>query len=90
MVGFEMIQTIGNATATYKFTPKYVLKAGQKVMVRVWRVLWLVALTRVFTCVTQSVVSHLTSQLNVCCAAFYPPTLEYYIVTTNDSHVCRV
>ncbi|XP_054468009.1 lamin-B1 [Anoplopoma fimbria] len=33
MVGYEMIQTIGNATATYKFTPKYVLKAGQKVMV---------------------------------------------------------
>lgn len=35
MVGFEMIQTIGDATATYKFTPKYVLKAGQKVTVRV-------------------------------------------------------
>lgn len=33
MVGYEMIKTIGNATATYKFTPKYVLKAGQKVMV---------------------------------------------------------
>ncbi|XP_076613953.1 lamin-B1 [Chaetodon auriga] len=33
MVGFEMIKTIGNATATYKFTPKYVLKAGQKVTV---------------------------------------------------------
>lgn len=28
-----MIKTIGNATATYKFTPKYVLKAGQKVTV---------------------------------------------------------
>lgn len=34
MVGYEVIQTIGNATATYKFTPKYVLKAGQKVAVR--------------------------------------------------------
>lgn len=33
MVGYEMIKTIGNMTATYKFTPKYVLKAGQKVMV---------------------------------------------------------
>lgn len=35
MVGYELIQTTGNATATYKFTPKYVLKAGQKVAVRV-------------------------------------------------------
>lgn len=35
MVGYEMIKTIGNVTATYKFTPKYVLKAGQKVTVRV-------------------------------------------------------
>uniref|UniRef100_A0A8D3E9L4 Lamin B1 n=1 Tax=Scophthalmus maximus TaxID=52904 RepID=A0A8D3E9L4_SCOMX len=33
MVGYEMSQTIGNATATYKFTPKYVLKAGHKVTV---------------------------------------------------------
>uniref|UniRef100_A0A7N8XQ59 Lamin B1 n=1 Tax=Mastacembelus armatus TaxID=205130 RepID=A0A7N8XQ59_9TELE len=33
MVGYEMIKTIGNVAATYKFTPKYVLKAGQKVMV---------------------------------------------------------
>ncbi|XP_003965093.2 lamin-B1 isoform X1 [Takifugu rubripes] len=33
MVGYEMIQTIGNATATYKFTPKYVLKARQKVTI---------------------------------------------------------
>uniref|UniRef100_A0A3B4YV85 Lamin B1 n=1 Tax=Stegastes partitus TaxID=144197 RepID=A0A3B4YV85_9TELE len=33
MVGYEMIKTIGNASATYKFTPKYVLKAGQKVMI---------------------------------------------------------
>ncbi|XP_072227905.1 lamin-B1 [Leuresthes tenuis] len=33
MVGYEMIKTIGNAVATYKFTPKYVLKAGQKVMI---------------------------------------------------------
>lgn len=33
MVGYEMIKTIGNATATYKFTPKYVLKAGQKVTI---------------------------------------------------------
>ncbi|CAG5867092.1 unnamed protein product [Menidia menidia] len=32
MVGYEMTKSIGNATATYKFTPKYVLKAGQKVM----------------------------------------------------------
>lgn len=35
MVGYELLQTIGNATATYKFTPKYVLKAGHKVAVRV-------------------------------------------------------
>lgn len=35
MVGYEIIKTIGAATATYKFTPKYVLKAGQKVTVRV-------------------------------------------------------
>ncbi|XP_035040070.2 lamin-B1 [Hippoglossus stenolepis] len=33
MVGFELIKTTGNATATYKFTPKYILKAGQKVTV---------------------------------------------------------
>ncbi|XP_070845486.1 lamin-B1 [Chaetodon trifascialis] len=33
MVGFEMLKTIGIVTATYKFTPKYVLKAGQKVTV---------------------------------------------------------
>ncbi|XP_071386641.1 lamin-B1 [Centroberyx affinis] len=33
MVGYEMTKTIGEATATYKFTPKYVLKAGQKVTV---------------------------------------------------------
>lgn len=33
MVGYEMIKTTGNSTATYKFTPKYVLKAGQKVMI---------------------------------------------------------
>ncbi|KAM9306786.1 lamin-B1 [Pholidichthys leucotaenia] len=33
MVGYELIKTIGSATATYKFTPKYVLKAGQKVMI---------------------------------------------------------
>ncbi|XP_032363774.1 lamin-B1 [Etheostoma spectabile] len=33
MVGYEMVKTIGNAAATYKFTPKYVLKAGQKVTV---------------------------------------------------------
>lgn len=30
-----MVKTIGNAASTYKFTPKYVLKAGQKVMVGV-------------------------------------------------------
>uniref|UniRef100_A0A673CKR6 Lamin B1 n=1 Tax=Sphaeramia orbicularis TaxID=375764 RepID=A0A673CKR6_9TELE len=34
MVGYEMVKTIGDDSATYKFTPKYVLKAGQKVMVR--------------------------------------------------------
>ncbi|XP_039979153.1 lamin-B1 [Xiphias gladius] len=33
MVGYEMIKTTGNATSTYKFTPKYILKAGHKVMV---------------------------------------------------------
>lgn len=33
MVGYEMIKTTGNDAATYKFTPKYVLKAGQKVMI---------------------------------------------------------
>lgn len=35
MVGYEMVKTIGNDAATYKFTPKYVLKAGHKVTVRV-------------------------------------------------------
>ncbi|KAM3874112.1 lamin-B1 [Diretmus argenteus] len=33
MVGYEMVMTIGEAAATYKFTPKYVLKADQKVTV---------------------------------------------------------
>ncbi|XP_042365338.1 LOW QUALITY PROTEIN: lamin-B1 [Plectropomus leopardus] len=33
MVGYEMIKTDGNDTATYKFTPKYILKVGQKVTV---------------------------------------------------------
>ncbi|KAM8743553.1 lamin-B1 isoform 1-T3 [Acanthopagrus schlegelii] len=33
MVGYEIIKTIGNSTATYKFTPKYVLKVGQKVTI---------------------------------------------------------
>ncbi|XP_054613857.1 lamin-B1 [Dunckerocampus dactyliophorus] len=33
MVGYEIIKTIGSATATYKFTPRYVMKAGQKVTV---------------------------------------------------------
>ncbi|XP_034565047.1 lamin-B1 [Notolabrus celidotus] len=33
MVGYEMVKTIGDVEATYKFTPKYVLKAGQKVTV---------------------------------------------------------
>lgn len=33
MVGYELVKTIGDETATYKFTPKYVLKAGQKVTV---------------------------------------------------------
>ncbi|XP_046870979.1 lamin-B1 [Hypomesus transpacificus] len=31
MVGYELTRTIGEASATYKFTPKYVLKAGLKV-----------------------------------------------------------
>ncbi|XP_036384578.1 lamin-B1 [Megalops cyprinoides] len=33
MGGFEMTRTIGETSATYKFTPKYVLKAGQKVTI---------------------------------------------------------
>ncbi|XP_037548158.1 lamin-B1 [Nematolebias whitei] len=33
MVGYEMVKTIGGAAATYKFTPKFVLKAGQKVTI---------------------------------------------------------
>ncbi|XP_053700945.1 lamin-B1 isoform X2 [Synchiropus splendidus] len=33
MVGFELTKKIGNSTASYKFTPKYVLKAGQKVTI---------------------------------------------------------
>ncbi|XP_034047402.1 lamin-B1 [Thalassophryne amazonica] len=33
MVGYEMTRTIGRSTATYKFTPKYVLKAGHKVTI---------------------------------------------------------
>ncbi|XP_021457356.1 lamin-B1 [Oncorhynchus mykiss] len=33
MVGYELNRTIGEVSATYKFTPKYVLKAGQKVTV---------------------------------------------------------
>lgn len=33
MVGFELTRTIGDSSATYKFTPKYVLKAGQKVTI---------------------------------------------------------
>ncbi|XP_062870177.1 lamin-B1 isoform X3 [Trichomycterus rosablanca] len=33
MVGFEMTRMIGDTSATYKFTPKYVLKAGQKVTI---------------------------------------------------------
>ncbi|XP_029941103.1 lamin-B1 [Salarias fasciatus] len=33
MVGYELVKTIGGASATYKFTPKYVLKAGQKVLI---------------------------------------------------------
>ncbi|TNN39556.1 Lamin-B1 [Liparis tanakae] len=37
MVGYEMMKTIGNDTATYKFTPKFVLKGGHKVTVRVLR-----------------------------------------------------
>jgi len=37
MVGYEMMKTIGKDTATYKFTPKFVLKGGHKVTVRVVR-----------------------------------------------------
>ncbi|KAI1905141.1 hypothetical protein AGOR_G00013080 [Albula goreensis] len=33
MGGFEMTRTIGETSATYKFTPKYVLRAGQQVTV---------------------------------------------------------
>ncbi|KAL2100205.1 hypothetical protein ACEWY4_004599 [Coilia grayii] len=33
MVGYEMTKVIGDESATYKFTPKYVLKAGQKVTI---------------------------------------------------------
>ncbi|XP_028661053.2 lamin-B1 [Erpetoichthys calabaricus] len=33
MGGMEMIRTIGDISAVYKFTPKYVLKAGQKVTI---------------------------------------------------------
>ncbi|KAM9456589.1 lamin-B1 isoform 1-T2 [Clarias gariepinus] len=33
MVGFELTRIIGETSATYKFTPKYVLKAGQKVSI---------------------------------------------------------
>ncbi|KAG5834118.1 hypothetical protein ANANG_G00257980 [Anguilla anguilla] len=33
MGGFEMTRTIGDSSATYKFTPKYVLRAGQKVTI---------------------------------------------------------
>ncbi|XP_061118626.1 lamin-B1 [Conger conger] len=33
MGGFEMTRTIGDVSATYKFTPKYLLRAGQKVTV---------------------------------------------------------
>ncbi|XP_041666695.1 lamin-B1 [Cheilinus undulatus] len=33
MVGYEMTMTMGEEASTYKFTPKYVLKAGQKVTV---------------------------------------------------------
>ncbi|XP_041914972.1 lamin-B1 isoform X1 [Alosa sapidissima] len=33
MVGYEMTRVIGDTSATYKFTPKYVLKAGQKVTI---------------------------------------------------------
>ncbi|XP_008422034.1 lamin-B1 [Poecilia reticulata] len=33
MVGYEMVKNVGNVASTYKFTPKYVLKAGHKVMI---------------------------------------------------------
>lgn len=43
MVGYEMTRTIGDSSATYKFTPKYVLKAGQKVTVRLPSLLCMLA-----------------------------------------------
>ncbi|XP_023701058.1 lamin-B1 isoform X3 [Paramormyrops kingsleyae] len=33
MVGYELTRTIGDTSATYKFTPKYLLRAGQKVTI---------------------------------------------------------
>ncbi|XP_038126791.1 lamin-B1 [Cyprinodon tularosa] len=33
MVGYEMVKKVGNLSATYRFTPKYVLKAGHKVTI---------------------------------------------------------
>lgn len=33
MAGFQLTRTIGEVSATYKFTAKYNLKAGQKVTV---------------------------------------------------------
>uniref|UniRef100_A0A3B5MQ90 Uncharacterized protein n=1 Tax=Xiphophorus couchianus TaxID=32473 RepID=A0A3B5MQ90_9TELE len=33
MVGYEMVKNVGNVASTYKFTPKYVLKAGHKVTI---------------------------------------------------------
>uniref|UniRef100_A0A672Q5U2 Lamin B1 n=1 Tax=Sinocyclocheilus grahami TaxID=75366 RepID=A0A672Q5U2_SINGR len=33
MAGFQLTRTIGDVSATYKFTAKYVLKAGQKVTI---------------------------------------------------------
>ncbi|XP_077442039.1 lamin-B1 isoform X2 [Vanacampus margaritifer] len=33
MVGCQVIKTIGSVTATFKFTPKYTMKAGQKVTI---------------------------------------------------------
>lgn len=35
MAGFQLTRTIGDVSATYKFTAKYVLKAGQKVTVQI-------------------------------------------------------
>lgn len=35
MAGFQLIRTVGDVSAVYKFTAKYTLKAGQKVTVHI-------------------------------------------------------